>query len=276
MAKKPRGPKSSAQVWNNRKLICSFFRHPAELMGRLGFEIQLAWKRDEAKTRIEYQTRRCKDGRKLRPPFWGELGKGVSHQTRSCNRKPERNSIVCVCSLSFFPHDLLFLLFQLRSLTQLSYYMFFSWRLLKSVVANKLLCECYILTYADSHLHTCTYICRIIHNDTMTKTDAGRLLYQNIYLSLYCKGSKRVTQGLRVRRSWRPNRTEIFWPPLLWPSTLCLFRSPDAQPGVLGSTLLSAGFLFCILSTTSLVPKLHRGSRGLPRPGMAFPTTSRL
>ena len=42
--------------------------------------------------------------------------------------------------------------------------------------------------------------------------DAGRLLYKNIYLSLYCKGSKRVTQGLHVRGSWRPNITEIFWP----------------------------------------------------------------
>ena len=33
-----------------------------------------------------------------------------------------------------------------------------------------------------------------------------------MYLSLYCKGSKRVTQGLRVRGSWRPNGTAIFWP----------------------------------------------------------------
>ena len=47
-----------------------------------------------------------------------------------------------------------------------------------------------------------------------------------MYLSLYCKGSKRVTQGLSVRGSWRPNRTAIFWPPLLWPSALCLSRSP--------------------------------------------------
>ena len=28
--------------------------------------------------------------------------------------------------------------------------------------------------------------------------------------------------------------TAIFWPPLLWPSTLCLYRSPDAQPEALG------------------------------------------
>ena len=57
---------------------------------------------------------------------------------------------------------------------------------------------------------------------------------------------------------------------------LCLSRSLDAQPEVLGSTLLGAGFLYCILSATSLFPKLHRGSRGSPRPGVAFPNTSRL
>ena len=35
--------------------------------------------------------------------------------------------------------------------------------------------------------------------------DAGRLLYKYMYRSLYCKGLKRVTQGLRVRGSWWPN-----------------------------------------------------------------------
>ena len=57
---------------------------------------------------------------------------------------------------------------------------------------------------------------------------------------------------------------------------LCLSCSPDAQPEALGSTLLGAGFLYCILSATSLVPKFHWASRGPPRPGVAFPTTSRL
>ena len=83
-----------------------------------------------------------------------------------------------------------------------------------------------------------------------------------MYLSLYCMGSKRVTQGLRVRGSWRPNRTEIFWPPLLWPSTLCLSRSPDAQPEDLRSTLLGAGFLHCILSASSLDPNSIRAPDG--------------
>ena len=96
-----------------------------------------------------------------------------------------------------------------------------------------------------------------------------------MYLSLYCKGSKRVTQGLRVRGSWRPNINCNILTPNLLPSTLCLSRSPDAQPEALGSTLLGAGFLYCILSASSLDPKLHRGSRRPLRPGVAFLTTSR-
>ena len=105
--------------------------------------------------------------------------------------------------------------------------------------------------------------------------DAGRLLYKYMYLSLYCK----VRKGLLKVCVWEGagDRTEtvIFWPPLLSPSTLSLSRSPDAQPEALGSTLMGAGFLYCILSATSLVPKLHRGSRGPPQPGVAFPTTFR-
>ena len=53
--------------------------------------------------------------------------------------------------------------------------------------------------------------CHLQHrNDTIIKTHAD--FFNNIYLSLYCKGSKRVTQGLRVRGSWRSNITRIFWP----------------------------------------------------------------
>ena len=80
-----------------------------------------------------------------------------------------------------------------------------------------------------------------------------------MYLSLYCKGSKRVTQGLRVRGSWRPNRNCNILTLTLMAVTLCLSCSPDAQPEVQRPTLLGDGFLYCILSATSLVPKLHRG-----------------
>ena len=89
-----------------------------------------------------------------------------------------------------------------------------------------------------------------------------------MYLSLYCKGSKRVTQGLRVRGSWRPNINCNILTPLLWPSALCLSRSPDAQPEARGfSFLLSAGFLYHILSATSLDPN----SSGAPRAPSAWP-----
>ena len=87
--------------------------------------------------------------------------------------------------------------------------------------------------------------------------------FRKVYISHFiARVRKGVTQGFRVRGSWRPNRTEIFWPPLLWPSTLCLSRSPDAQPEALGSTLLGAGFLYRILSASSLDPNSIRAPEG--------------
>ena len=116
-----------------------------------------------------------------------------------------------------------------------------------------------IFSYAYTH----TYTCRIIHNDTTIK-DERRLLLKNMYLSLYCKGSKRVTQGFTVRGS--RDRTELQY---IDPLSLCLSHSP----GMLNqSFLLSAGFLYHILSPTGL--QNYWGPRGPFRPGVAFPTTS--
>ena len=44
-----------------------------------------------------------------------------------------------------------------------------------------------------------------------------------MYLSLYCKGSKRVTQGFMVRGSWRPNITATFWPSSLMAVSVVFF-----------------------------------------------------
>ena len=44
------------------------------------------------------------------------------------------------------------------------------------------------------------------------KEDAGRLLYKIFYLSSLFVSFERVVPSLRVRESWRPNITEIFWP----------------------------------------------------------------
>ena len=103
------------------------------------------------------------------------------------------------------------------------------------------------------HVHKmCCILIYMFMQDTYWRNDkdAGRLLYKNIYLSLYCKGSKRVTQGLRVRGSWRPNRNCNILTLTLMAVTLCPFILL-----MLGSTLLGAGFLYRILSASSLNPK---------------------
>ena len=62
------------------------------------------------------------------------------------------------------------------------------------------------------------------NNDTLKTSDT---VLRKIYLSLYLK-------GLCVRGSCRPNRNATYWPPLLWPSALCLSCSPgllNRRPG---------------------------------------------
>ena len=112
-----------------------------------------------------------------------------------------------------------------------------------------------------------------MQKESQRHNDKGRAKTSlKIYLSLYCKGSKRFTQGFTVSGSWGPNRNCNILTPLLWPSAWCLSRSQgliNRGPGA-----HSAGFLYCLLSPTGLVPKLYRGSRGPLRPGVAFPTTS--
>ena len=83
-------------------------------------------------------------------------------------------------------------------------------------------------------------------------------------------------RGFTVTGSWRSNITATFWPHSYDRHVVSFLFSRAAQTGGLGPTLLDAGFLYCILSASSLDPKLHRGSRGPPRSGVAIPTTSRL
>ena len=78
-----------------------------------------------------------------------------------------------------------------------------------------------------------------------------------------------------MRGSWKPNRNFNILTSSLIAVNVVSFSFSWCSTGGPGSTLLCAGFLYCILSSTSLVPKLHRGSRGPPRSDVAFPTTSR-
>ena len=84
------------------------------------------------------------------------------------------------------------------------------------------------------------------------------------------QGFEKVIQGLRVRGSWRPNITEIFWPQT-YGRLVVSFLFFWCSTGALGSTLLGAGFLYCILSASSLDPnssgpQAPSAWRGFPYP----------
>ena len=88
--------------------------------------------------------------------------------------------------------------------------------------------KCGILIYMFMQEYTYIYwIDTDAMNNRRNDKDAGKLLYKNIYFSPYCKGSKRVTQGWRVRGSWRPNRNCNILTLTLMAVTLCLSCSPD-------------------------------------------------
>ena len=93
-------------------------------------------------------------------------------------------------------------------------------------------------------LYTCT--CRI-HIDAMIKT-SDTVFQKNIPLTLF--------ERLRVRGSWRPNRTETYWPLTLMAISVSFPLSEATQPEAWGPTLLGAGFLYRISSPTGLVSKL--------------------
>ena len=88
------------------------------------------------------------------------------------------------------------------------------------------------------------------HNDTIIKTQEN-FFRKILYLSFYCKGSKRFVWVSTERGRWRPNINCNILTPNIWPSTLCLSRSPDAQPEAQRPTLLGDDFLYCILSASS-------------------------
>ena len=77
-----------------------------------------------------------------------------------------------------------------------------------------------------------------------------------------------------VRGRWRPIRIAIYWPPLLWPSALCLSRSPGLLNRRLRGPLCWLSLLHLISNFSGL--QLNWGSWGPLQPGVAFPITSRL
>ena len=88
--------------------------------------------------------------------------------------------------------------------------------------------------------------------------DEQRLLYQNMCTSHFiCKDSKSLRKVCVWEGAGDRTETAICWPPLLWPATLCLSRSPDAQPEAQRPTLL--GDLLRLIINFS-APQLNRGA----------------
>ena len=73
-----------------------------------------------------------------------------------------------------------------------------------------LLLYTHLLIHAEIHIYILDTYRR--NDNRLRKEDARRLLYKYIYLSIYCKGSKGLFNGLHERGCWEPNINFIFWP----------------------------------------------------------------
>ena len=120
--------------------------------------------------------------------------------------------------------------------------------------------------------HKNTTIIKQTHDDKdAVINDAGRLLYKYIYLSLYCKGSKRVVQGFACERELETEeKLQYFDLHSLWPSRcvflvlLMLNRSPGVH---------SAGCWLSLLHLISFFsgPQTPSGFPRAPSVGCGFP-----
>ena len=109
-------------------------------------------------------------------------------------------------------------------------------------------------------IYTYTCSCRI-HTDAMNN-DERSLLYKYIPLTLFAT--------FVCERELRPNRTAIYWPPLLWPSALCLSRSPGLLNRRPRGPLCWVIAFFIACYQQLLWNPTNRGPRGPLRPGLAF------
>ena len=114
------------------------------------------------------------------------------------------------------------------------------------------------------------YTCIYMQNESQRHIDKGRAKtsFRKICTSHFIVRFERVINGFTVRGSWIPNRNCNILTALLWPSALCLSRSPDAQPEARVLTLLA-------FSTTShqqlLWTPTQSGVPRAPSAGSGFP-----
>ena len=98
--------------------------------------------------------------------------------------------------------------------------------------------------------------------------------FNKIFTSHFiCKGTKRLLKGCVWEGAGDRTETAIFWPPLLWPSTLCLSRSPGLLNRRPSDPLCWMMAFFTASYQHLLWTPIPQGPKPL-RPGVAFPTTS--
>ena len=137
-------------------------------------------------------------------------------------------------------------------------------------------------------------------NDARKKEDAGRLLYKIFYLTSLFVSFERVVPSLRVRESWRPNITEIFWPRsygrqrcvflvlhgcstgpwsklfcvLAFPTTIAstsVFHCTACPPSRLSPTVLNSSALYYLQTPTPAQPLPISSDRDVSLPSGAPP-----
>ena len=107
-------------------------------------------------------------------------------------------------------------------------------------------------------LYSYAYTCEIITTTIITSDTVLR----KIYLSLYLK-------GLCVRGSWRPNRTAIYLPPLLWPSAF-LSSLLNRRPGDAALCRVLAFSTVSCLQTRLVSKTAQSGVPRAPSAGCCF------
>ena len=120
-----------------------------------------------------------------------------------------------------------------------------------------------------SHMQIHIYIYTQHHNDTINK------LTSEAFFREICVPLTLFVMFACERKLETEHNCNILTPTLVAVNVVSFLFSRAAQPETHQPTLLGDGFLYCILSASSLDPNSIGGPEPL-RPGVAFPTTFRL
>ena len=152
-----------------------------------------------------------------------------------------------------------------------------------------ILLYCHLRIHAEIYIYMLdTYrrneLIRRKDNKVAGINDAHRKTQEDFFIKYFtshfiCKVSKKVTQSLRVRGSWKPNITEIFWPQSYGRQRCVFLVLHGCSTGTLEFTLLGAGFPYYIKSISpsnyTACPQLYSPVSNCPQfVGLILPSNS--